>query len=61
MANASVDEVVKFDDPPPQYCANVNTTEVPYDRRAGEAPALTPDEVDRVVEFLYTLTDAYKP
>jgi len=53
--------VGKFDDLPPAYRANVNTTEVPYDRKAGEAPALTPDEIDLVVEFLGTLTDGYKP
>jgi cytochrome c peroxidase len=51
----------KFDDLPPQYRANVNTTEVPYNRKPGEAPALTPDEVGLVVEFLGTLTDGYQP
>ena len=44
--------VHKFDDLPPQYHRNVNTTEVPYNRRRGDAPALTPDEIDLVVEFL---------
>jgi len=53
--------VNKYDDLPPQYHRNVNVTEVPYNRRLGEAPALTPDEVDLVVEFLNTLTDGYKP
>ena len=36
-------------------------TEVPYNRNRGEAPALTPDEIDLVVEFLNTLTDGYQP
>ena len=40
---------------------NVNTTEVPYNRQPGDAPALTPDEIDLVVEFLNTLTDGYQP
>jgi cytochrome c peroxidase len=53
--------VNKFDDLPPQYRRNVNTTEAPYNRKRGEAPALTPDEVDLVVEFLNTLTDGYQP
>jgi len=53
--------VDKFDDLPPQYQANVNTTEVPYNRKLGAAPALTPDEIDLVLEFLGTLTDGYKP
>ena len=53
--------VSKFDDLPPQYRANVNTTEVPYNRKPGGTPALTADEIDLVVEFLGTLTDGYKP
>ena len=37
--------------------ANVNTTEPPYDRKPGEVPRLTDDEIDDVVAFLETLTD----
>jgi len=51
----------KFDDLPPPYRANVNTSEVPYNRKPGEAPALSPEEVELVVEFLGTLTDGYRP
>jgi cytochrome c peroxidase len=53
--------VNKFDDLPPQYRANVNATEGPYNRKPGEHPALSPDEIDLVVEFLNTLTDGYQP
>ena len=56
--NAGAD---KFDDLPPQYRANVNTTEAPYNRRPGDLPALTSDEIDDVVAFLNTLTDGYQP
>jgi cytochrome c peroxidase len=49
----------KFDDLPVRYGAAVNTAEVPYDRKAGEQPALTPAEVDDVVAFLKTLDDGY--
>ena len=49
--------VHKFDDLPDAYQANVNTSEVPYDRKLGEAPRLTDDEIDAVVAFLKTLTD----
>jgi cytochrome c peroxidase len=52
---------IKFDDLPPAYHANVNTTEVPYNRRAGDAPALSDAEVDDVVAFLLTLSDGWKP
>ena len=53
--------VNKFDDLPPQYHANVNTTEVPYNRRPGDAPALSDSEIDDVIAFLKTLTDGYEP
>ena len=51
----------KFDDLPPRYRSNVNTEEVPYDRRRGEAPRLSPEEIDAVVAFLGTLTDGFAP
>jgi cytochrome c peroxidase len=52
--------VNKFDDLPAAYRANVNTSEVPYNRKPGDPPALSPDEIDLVVEFLQTLTDGYR-
>jgi cytochrome c peroxidase len=48
----------KFDDLPDAYLANVNTTEPPYDRHPGDAPALDDDEIADVIAFLNTLTDA---
>jgi len=51
--------VNKFDDLQPQYRANVNTTEAPYNRRPGDAPALNDAEIDDVIAFLQTLTDGY--
>jgi cytochrome c peroxidase len=48
--------VVKFDDLPARYRANVNH-EPPFGRRRGDAPALTDDEVADIVAFLRTLTD----
>ena len=53
--------VNKFDDLPAAYRANVNTTEAPYNRRPGDAPALTDAEVDEVVAFLKALSDGYRP
>jgi cytochrome c peroxidase len=49
--------VNKYDDLPSAYKANVNTTEVPYNRQVGDAPALTDAEVDLIVTFLKTLND----
>jgi cytochrome c peroxidase len=52
--------VNKFDDLPPRYQANVNTTEVPYNRQPGDAPALSNAEIDDVITFLRTLNDGYR-
>jgi cytochrome c peroxidase len=49
----------RFDDLPPGLDAAVNTSEVPYDRREGEAPALDAAEIDDLVAFLATLDDGY--
>lgn len=49
--------VQRFDDLPPRYHGNVNV-EPPFDRRAGDAPALDEAEIADIVAFLRTLTDA---
>jgi len=51
--------VNKFDDLPVQWHANVNTTEAPYDRKPGDAPALSDEEIDDVIAFLRTLSDGW--
>ncbi|MGJ7916293.1 cytochrome-c peroxidase [Massilia sp. LXY-6] len=52
--------VDKFNDLPPAYRKNVNTTEGPYNRKPGMAPALDGSEIADLVQFLGTLTDGYK-
>jgi cytochrome c peroxidase len=49
--------VAKFDDLPKKFRANVNVKEVPYDRKPGQKPRLSDDEIDAIVAFLGTLTD----
>lgn len=53
--------VTAYDDLPASLRGNVNTTEAPYNRRAGPAPALTEAEVQDLASFLRTLTDGYTP
>jgi cytochrome c peroxidase len=48
----------RFDDLPRRYWTYVNDNRVPYDRRAGESPRLDDGEIDALVAFLTTLTDA---
>ena len=50
-------EADKFDDLPGAYKQNVNTEEVPYDRKPGQKPRLSDQDVDALVAFLKTLTD----
>jgi cytochrome c peroxidase len=47
-----------FDDVPRQYHGNVNAATLPYNRRKGMQPAIDDDEIDAIVAFLRTLTDA---
>ena len=56
-ADGSID---KYDDLPERPKANVNMAP-PFDRKAGDAPALTAAEIDDVVAFLGALTDGYEP
>ncbi len=53
--------LLKFDDLPRELQRNVNTQEVPYDRRPGQAPRLDEGGIDDLIAFLETLTDGYDP
>jgi cytochrome c peroxidase len=49
---------VVFDDMPAQYRQNVNVDKAPYNRHEGEVPPLDESDIDAIVAFLGTLTDA---
>nr|WP_249148185.1 cytochrome c peroxidase [Bradyrhizobium jicamae] len=54
----------KYDDLPETAKSNIKANlnmDPPFDRRRGDAPALTTAEIDDVVAFLGTLTDGYQP
>jgi cytochrome c peroxidase len=57
-ADGTVD---KFNDLPVALRGNVNTSEAPYNRRPGMAPALTDAEIEDLLAFLGTLNDGYQP
>jgi cytochrome c peroxidase len=48
----------KFDDVPPRYRVNVNVYSPIYNRREGAPPPLSPQDIDDLIAFLNTLTDA---
>lgn len=54
------DSVNKFNDLPPAWRANVNTTESPCDRKPGDAPALSDEEIEDVIAFLRPPTGGWR-
>lgn len=49
--------VRQYDDIPPAYRANVDVADAPFDRKPGDAPAMTEQDMRDIVAFLNTLTD----
>lgn len=50
-----------YNDIPAAYQKNVDITDAPFDRHAGDAPALTPQDIQDIIAFLHTLDDGYAP
>lgn len=51
--------VQQFDDLPAANRGNVDTVDMPFTRKPGMTPALSPAEISDLVQFLNTLTDGY--
>jgi cytochrome c peroxidase len=51
----------KYDDLPAKYHANVDVSDPPFDRHAGEVPAMTTQDEADIIAFLKTLTDGFQP
>jgi cytochrome c peroxidase len=49
--------VLKFDDLPRALQRNVDVVDPPFDRRAGDPPPMTLQDMRDLVAFLQTLTD----
>ena len=52
--------VLKYDDIPVRFRANIDVADPPFDRSLGETPAMTAQDESDVIAFLQTLTDGYK-
>ena len=52
-------KVIKYDDLPPQYRRNVDTTDAPFNRHPGDQAALNRQEIQDIIAFLGTLNDGY--
>ncbi len=51
----------KYNDIPKRYLANVDVTDPPFDRKLGEKPAMSEQDMRDIIAFMKTLTDGYKP
>jgi len=51
----------KYNDIPKQYRANADVTDPPFDRKLGEKPAMSDQDMRDIIAFVQTLTDGYKP
>lgn len=54
-------KVMKYDDLPSQYQANIDVADAPFDRKFGDKPAMTEGEINDIIAFMKTLDDGYKP
>jgi cytochrome c peroxidase len=54
-------KVQKYNDIPPQYHANVDVADPPFNRHLGDQPAMTDQDMADIIAFLQTLNDGYKP
>lgn len=54
-------DVARYDDIPPEFRANVDVTDPPFNRRPADGPALSAGEMRDIIAFLGTLTDGYRP
>ncbi len=52
-------QVEVFNDLPKQYWANIDRSDPPFDKRAGDKPPLSPAEEQDIIAFLKTLNDGY--
>ncbi|MGU7780790.1 cytochrome-c peroxidase [Burkholderia sp. PU8-34] len=50
-------QVDAYDDLPAQFRGNIDVTDAPFDRKAGDAPAMSAQDIKDIEAFLQTLTD----
>ncbi|NUY31892.1 hypothetical protein F0160_15455 [Paraburkholderia sp. JPY303] len=52
-------KAIKYDDLPPRYHANIDVADAPFDRKFGDQPAMTDQDIQDIIAFLKTLSDGY--
>jgi cytochrome c peroxidase len=54
-------KVAKYNDIPPQFQANVDVADAPFDRKFGDQPAMSDSDIRDIIAFVKTLNDGFKP
>jgi cytochrome c peroxidase len=52
--------VQKYNDLPPQYHANIDSADAPFDRKFGDQLAMSDQDIQDIIAFMKTLSDGYK-
>ena len=53
-------KVLKYDDLPVKFQANIDDKDAPFDRKFGDKPAMSSKDIHDIVAFLQTLNDGYQ-
>jgi cytochrome c peroxidase len=52
-------KVLVYDDLPEKYHSNVDVADAPFDRKFGDKPAMTDEDINDIIAFMKTLDDGY--
>jgi cytochrome c peroxidase len=53
-------KVLAYDDLPAKYHANIDVADAPFDRKLGDKPAMTDEDINDIIAFVKTLNDGYE-
>jgi cytochrome c peroxidase len=53
-------KVQKYNDLPAQYHGNIDVADAPLDRKFGDQPAMSDQDIQDIIAFMKTLGDGYK-
>lgn len=53
--------VLRYDDLPAKYRANIDKADAPFDRKPGDPLPMTDTDIKDIIAFLQTLNDGYRP
>jgi cytochrome c peroxidase len=54
-------KVEKYNDIPAKYDANMDVVDPPFNRKFGDEPAMSDQDMKDIIAFMQTLNDGYQP